>query len=79
VYDNSGGKPYFLFAVPAKQNAHEVMNGITATSPRMLCAVGKHRIGVSAQTADGKGSAPRACKTIIEIKPSSAPGPSAAP
>jgi hypothetical protein len=79
VYDISGDKPYFLFAVPVPQNAHGVMKGITATSPRMLFAVGKHRIGVSAQTADGKESAPRACKTIIEIKPGSAPGPSAAP
>jgi hypothetical protein len=79
VYDISGGKPYFLFAVPVPQNAHGVMKGITATSPRMLFAVGKHRIGVSAQTADSKESAPRACKAIIEIKPESAPGPSAAP
>jgi hypothetical protein len=79
VYDISGGKPYFLFAVPVPENAHGVMKGITATSPRMLFAVGEHRIAVSAQTADGKESAPRACKAIIEIKPESAPGPSAAP
>jgi len=79
VYVISGGKPYFLFAVPVPQNAHGVMKGITATGPRMLFAVGKHRIGVSAQTVDGKESAPRACKTIIEIKPESAPGSSAAP
>jgi hypothetical protein len=79
VYDISGGKPYFLFAVPVPQDAHGLMKGITATSPRMLFAVGKHRIGVSAQSADGKESAPRACKTIIEIKPESVPGPSAAP
>jgi hypothetical protein len=78
VYDISGGKPYFLFAVPVPENAHGVMTGITATSPRVLFEVGKHRIGVSAQTADGKESAPRACKTIIEIRPESTPNPSAA-
>jgi hypothetical protein len=71
VYDISGGKPYFLFAVPVPQNAHGVAKGITATSPRMLFAVGKHRIGVSAQMADGRESPPRECKTIIEIKPES--------
>lgn len=79
VYDISGDKPYFLFAVPVPQNAHGIMKAITATSPPMLFVVGKHRIGVSAQTADGKESAPRACKTMIEIKPERTSGPSAAP
>jgi hypothetical protein len=32
VYDISGGKPYFLFAVPVPQNAHGVMKRITASS-----------------------------------------------
>jgi hypothetical protein len=68
VYDISGDKPYFLFSAPVPDGAHGVMKGITATSPRMLFAVGKHRIAVSAQQPDGKESSPRDCKTIIEIK-----------
>jgi hypothetical protein len=68
VYDISGDKPYFLFSAPVPDGAHGLMKGITATSPRMLFAVGKHRIAVSAQEPDGKESSPRDCKTIIEIK-----------
>jgi hypothetical protein len=68
VYDISGDKRYFLFSAPVPDGAHGVMKGITATSPRMLFAVGKHRIAVSAQEPDGKESPPRDCKTIIEVK-----------
>jgi hypothetical protein len=68
VYDISGDKPYFLFSAPVPDRAQGLVKGITATSPRMLFAVGKHRIAVSAQEPDGKESAPRDCKTIIEIK-----------
>ncbi len=68
VYDISGDKPFFLFSAPVPEGAHGLMKGITATSPRMLFAVGKHRIAVSAQEPDGKESSPRDCKTIIEIK-----------
>lgn len=68
VYDISGDKPYLLFSVPVPQNAQGMMKGITATSPRMLFAIGKHRIGVSAQMPNGEKSPPRDCKVIIEIK-----------
>lgn len=68
VYDISGDKPYFLFSAPVPDQAQGLVKGITARSPRMLFAVGKHRIAVSAQDPDGKESAPRDCKTIIEIK-----------
>jgi hypothetical protein len=68
VYDISGDKPYFLFSAPVPDGAHGLMKGITVTSPRMLFAVGKHRIAVSAQEPDGKESSPHDCKTIIEIK-----------
>jgi hypothetical protein len=78
VYDISGDKPYFLFAVPVPPNAQGAMKGITATSPRLLFAVGRHRIGVSAVMPDGQKSAPRECKVIVEIKapnaPANAPG-----
>jgi hypothetical protein len=75
VYDISGDKPYLLFSIPVPQNAQGVMKGITATSPRMLFAVGKHRIGVSAQMPDGEKSPPRDCKVIIEIKADNPPNP----
>jgi hypothetical protein len=68
VYDISGPKPIFLYSLPVPANAKGFMKGIAATSPRMAFEVGKHRIGVAAQTADGKESPPRECKAIIEIK-----------
>jgi len=77
VYDISGDKPYLLFSVPVAQNARGVMKGITATSPRMLFAIGKHRIGVSAQMPNGEKSPPRDCKVIIEIKADNPPSPPA--
>jgi hypothetical protein len=77
VYDISGDKPYFLFSIPVPQNAQGVMKGITATSPRMLFAIGRHRIGVSAQMPNGEKSPPRDCKVIIEIKADNPPNPPA--
>lgn len=79
VYDISGEKPYLLFSVPAPANAQGAMKGITATSPRMLFAIGKHRIGVSAQMPNGEKSPPRDCKVIIEIKPDNPSSPSSPP
>ena len=71
VYDISSHKPYFLFFAPVPAGAHGVVKGITATSPQLLFAVGKHRIAVSAVEPDGSESPPHECKTIIEIKPTS--------
>ncbi|MFZ3330103.1 MAG: hypothetical protein WA197_05700 [Candidatus Acidiferrales bacterium] len=78
VYDISGHKPYFLFFSPVPSGAHGVVKGITATSPQLLFAVGKHRIAVSAVEPDGSESPPHECKTIIEIKPTAAADTSAA-
>jgi hypothetical protein len=75
VYDISSEKPYLLFSIPAPPNAQGLMKGITATSPRMWFAVGRHRIGVSAQMPDGEKSPPRDCKVIIEIKADNPPNP----
>jgi hypothetical protein len=77
VYDISGEKPYLLFSIPVPQNAQGVMKGIAATSPRMWFAVGRHRIGVSAQMPGGEKSPPRDCKVIIEIKADNPPSPPA--
>jgi hypothetical protein len=78
VYDISGDKPYFLFSAPVPDGAHGLVKGITATSPRLLFAVGKHRIAVSAREPDGRESPPHDCKTIIEIKAPPAPDTSGA-
>jgi hypothetical protein len=77
VYDISSHKPYFLFFAPVPNGAHGLMKGITATSPQLLFAVGKHRIAVSAVEPDGAESPPHECKTIIEIKPTGAADASA--
>jgi hypothetical protein len=77
VFDISGDKPYYLFSVPVPPSAQGMMKGISATSPRMLFAVGKHRIGVSAQMPDGAKSPPRDCKVVIEIKADNPPNPPA--
>ena len=69
VYDISGTKPYKLFSIPAPADAKGLTKGITATSPRMLFGVGRHRIGVAAASANGKESPPIDCNTIVEIKP----------
>jgi hypothetical protein len=79
VYDISGDKPYLLFSVPVPANAQGLMKGITATSPRMLFAIGKHRIGVSAQMVNGEKSPPRDCKVIVEIKAENLASPSGPP
>ena len=76
VYDISGTKPYKLFSIPAPADAKGVTKGITATSPRMLFGVGKHRIGVAAVSGKGIESPPIDCNTIVEIKP---PGLGSAP
>jgi hypothetical protein len=77
VYDISGDKPYLLFSIPVPQNAQGLMKGITAKSPRMLFAIGRHRIGVSAQMPNGEKSPPRDCKVVIEIKPDNPASPPA--
>jgi hypothetical protein len=79
VYDISGERPYLLFSIPVPANAQGAMKGITATSPRMLFAIGKHRIGVSAQMPNGAKSPPRDCKVIIEIKADNSLSPSSPP
>src|SRR6204780_523546 len=79
VYDISGEKPYLLYSIPVPANAQGLMKGITATSPRMLFAIGKHRIGVSAQMSNGEKSPPRDCKVIIELKAENPPSASSPP
>jgi hypothetical protein len=73
VYDISGPKPYRLFSIPAPPDAKGLMKGITATSPRMLFVIGKHRIGVAAVSASGKESPPFDCDIVVAIGPDAKP------
>jgi hypothetical protein len=69
VYDISTPTPYKLFSIPAPADGKGLTKGITATSPRMLFAVGRHRIGVAAVAGNGKESPPVECNTIVVIAP----------
>jgi hypothetical protein len=69
VYDISNPKAYKLFSIPAPPDAKGAVKGITATSPRMLFGLGKHRIGVAAVSANGKESPPVDCNVIVDIRP----------
>jgi hypothetical protein len=79
VYDISNpAKSYKLFSIPAPPGSKGAVKGITATSPRMLFGVGKHRIGVAAVSASGKESPPVDCNVIVDIQPGPAAGSSSA-
>jgi hypothetical protein len=73
VYDISNpAKAYKLFSIPAPAGSKGAVKGISATSPRMLFGVGKHRIGVAAVSANGKESPPVDCNVIVDIQPAAA-------
>jgi hypothetical protein len=72
IYDISNPKAYKLFSIPAPAGSYGAVKGITATSPRMLFGVGKHRIGVAAVAGNGRESPPVDCNVIVEIKPAEA-------
>jgi hypothetical protein len=68
VYDISGNKPRFLFAIPAPSGASGAVKGIKATSPELNFENGTHWLGVAAQMADGDESDPHACRIVVDIK-----------
>jgi hypothetical protein len=68
VYDISGPKIYKLFSIPAPPSSTGMVKGITATSPRMLFGVGRHRIGVAAVSGKGRESPPVDCNVIVDIQ-----------
>jgi hypothetical protein len=72
VYDISNPKAYKLFSIPAPPDSKGMVKGITATSPRMLFGVGKHRIGVAAVSGNGRESPPVDCNVIVDIQPDAA-------
>jgi hypothetical protein len=72
VYDISNPKAYKLFSIPAPPDSKGMVKGITATSPRMLFGVGKHRIGVAAVSGKGRESLPVDCNVIVDIQPDAA-------
>ncbi len=74
VYDISNPKAYKLFSIPAPPGSAGMVKGITATSPRMLFGIGKHRIGVAAVSGRGRESPPVDCNVIVDVEPDTASG-----
>jgi hypothetical protein len=68
VYDITGGKQDWLFSVPTPAQASGNMKGITATSPPLALAPGKHILAVTARSADDAESETKVCTTTIEVK-----------
>ena len=62
-------KPYLLFTIAIPPGAAGKTNPIKASGPRMSFVVGKHRLGVSAVTAEGGISDPAKCSTIVMVGP----------
>jgi hypothetical protein len=67
VYDISGGKPYKLFTISAPSGASGPVKGITGDSQPLLFESGRHLFAVTAQTAGGEESSPRACSTWASV------------
>jgi hypothetical protein len=67
VYDISGGKPYKLFTISAPSGAKGPVKGISGDSQPLLFESGKHLFAVTAQTAGGEESSPRACSTWASV------------
>jgi hypothetical protein len=64
VYEVSGPTPIPLFSIPAPSGASSFVSGITGTSTQRAFFPGKHRIGVTAQVAQGAESNPYNCMTF---------------
>lgn len=69
AYDISAGlqKRTKLISIPAAQDAHGLVKGITATTPLLLFETGKHLIAVVAQTPTGRESDPNQCSAWVNI------------
>jgi hypothetical protein len=67
VYDISGGKREWLFSVPTPAQASGNVKGITATSPPLVLAPGKHVLAVTARSADDAESETKVCTTTVEV------------
>jgi hypothetical protein len=67
VYDVTGGKREWLFSVPTPAQASGNMKGITATSPALTLAPGKHTLAVTARSADDAESETNVCTTTIDV------------
>lgn len=67
VYDITGGKRDWLFSVPTPAQASGNMKGITATSPPLALAPGKHTLAVTARSADDAESETNVCTTMIDV------------
>jgi hypothetical protein len=67
VYDITGGKRDWLFSVPTPAQASGNVKGITATSPPLTLAPGKHVLAVTAKSADDAESETKVCTTTVDV------------
>jgi len=67
VYDITGGKREWLFSVPTPAQASGNVKGITATSPPLALAPGKHVLAVTARSADDAESETKVCTTTVDV------------
>jgi len=67
VYDITGGKREWLFSVPTPAQASGNVKGITATSPPLALAPGKHILAVTARSADDAESETKVCTTTVDV------------
>jgi hypothetical protein len=67
VYDITGGKREWLFSVPTPAQASGNVKGITATSPPLTLAPGKHTLAVTAKSADDAESETNVCTTTVDV------------
>jgi hypothetical protein len=67
VYDITGGKRDWLFSVPTPAQASGNMKEITATSPPLTLAPGKHVLAVTAKSADDAESETKVCTTTVDV------------
>jgi hypothetical protein len=69
VYDSSAGykRRTKLFSIPAPAGETKLVQGITGTSPQLVFEPGQHRIGATAETAEGVESDLHLSITWIEL------------
>jgi hypothetical protein len=73
VYDNTGGKKRLLFWVLPPNDAHDMVKGITATSPKLPFFLGDLVIAVTALTAERDESQPKDCQVTVTVSSAGAP------
>ncbi len=73
VYDNTGGKKRLLFWILPPADAHNLVKGITSTSPKLPFFIGPLAVAVTAWTAERDESQPKDCQVTVAISSSGSP------